>query len=101
MVNINNTEQAIYVCAQEFFESFEDGKEVNEETLLNGFKDCAIELGVTVVFKYGAKTDYMKGFFKQFNDKAKQNIIFSRLIKFTGENLYNSVEPMLKEMLKQ
>lgn len=78
MVNINNTEQAIYVCAQEFFESFEDGKEVNDETLKDGMLDCAIELGVTVVFKYGAKTDYMKGFFKQFNDMAKQNIIFSR-----------------------
>lgn len=100
-ISFNNTEQYSLACAQEFFESFEDGKEVDDETLKDGMLDCAIEVGLTIAFKYGAKTDFMKGFFKQFNDEAKQNIIFSRFKKFTGEHLYNSVEALLKEMLKQ
>jgi len=42
----------------------------------------------------------MQGLFKQFNDEAKQHIIFSRFKNFTGENCYEVFETTVKEIIK-
>ena len=93
-------EQAAYVCAQKFFEAFEKEKRVDMEAINKGFFDCVIEAGLTMVFKYGAETDYMKGLFKQFNGEVKRNVL-SRFKGLTGENCYKLFEQLLKQTLQQ
>ena len=93
-------EQAAYVCAQKFFEAFEKEKRVDMEAINKGFFDCVIEAGLTMLFKYGAETDYMKGLFKQFNGEVKRNVL-SRFKGLTGENCYKLFEQLLKQTLQQ
>jgi len=100
-ITFNPSEQAVYACAQKFFEAFEKGKGVDVETITNGVEDCVIEVGLTAVFRYGAKTEFMKGLFAQFNDEVKRNIVLSRFKKITSENCYKLFETLLKETLEQ
>ena len=98
-IAFSTSEQNAYICALDLFKSISNGKEVNSETIKTGVFDCVIDAAITIVFRYGAKTDYMQGLFKQFNDEAKQHIIFSRFKNFTGENCYKLLETFLKKSL--
>lgn len=75
--SFSTKEQELFICVLEFFNSIKDKKELNIENVKDGVKDCIIETGINILFQYGSKTDYMQGLFKQFNDEAKQHIIFS------------------------
>ncbi len=94
-----NREEAVMSCALEFFKSIENSKSIDAKALKDGAKSCLIEAGITMAFKYGAKTKFMQGFFNQLDDEAKQHILLSRFKNFTGENCYKVFESYLKKIL--